>query len=49
MESFVLAETFKYFYLLFAPPQTLDPGRSCSPPRRIRSGLRLAISSTETT
>ncbi len=25
MESFVLAETFKYFYLLFAPPQTLDP------------------------
>ena len=25
MESFVLAETFKYFYLLFAPPSTLDP------------------------
>jgi len=24
MESFVLAETFKYFYLLFAPPDTLD-------------------------
>jgi mannosidase alpha-like ER degradation enhancer 2 len=24
MESFVLAETFKYFYLLFAPPGTLD-------------------------
>jgi len=24
MESFVLAETFKYFYLLFAPPETLD-------------------------
>jgi mannosidase alpha-like ER degradation enhancer 2 len=24
MESFVLAETFKYFYLLFASPQTLD-------------------------
>jgi len=24
MESFVLAETFKYFYLLFAPPRTLD-------------------------
>jgi ER degradation enhancer, mannosidase alpha-like 2 len=23
MESFVLAETFKYFYLLFAPPETL--------------------------
>ena len=25
MESFVLAETFKYFYLLFAAPETLDP------------------------
>src|SRR5438067_12624456 len=24
MESFVLAETFKYFYLLFAPPDNLD-------------------------
>src|SRR5712671_3139111 len=24
MESFVLAEIFKYFYLLFAPPDTLD-------------------------
>jgi Glycosyl hydrolase family 47 len=24
MQSFVLAETFKYFYLLFAPPATLD-------------------------
>jgi glycosyl hydrolase family 47 len=24
IESFVLAETFKYFYLLFAPPDTLD-------------------------
>ncbi len=24
MESFVLAETFKYFYLLFAPPGTLN-------------------------
>jgi mannosidase alpha-like ER degradation enhancer 2 len=24
MESFVLAETFKYFYLLFASPDTLD-------------------------
>jgi mannosidase alpha-like ER degradation enhancer 2 len=24
MESFVLAETFKYFYLLFAPPGTLE-------------------------
>ena len=27
MESFVLAETFKNFYLLFAPPQTLDPAK----------------------
>jgi len=27
MESFVLAETFKYFYLLFAPPNTLDFGK----------------------
>ena len=25
MESFVLAETFKYFYLLYADPATLDP------------------------
>jgi ER degradation enhancer, mannosidase alpha-like 2 len=24
MESFLFAETFKYFYLLFAPPQTLN-------------------------
>ncbi len=24
MESYVLAETFKYFYLLFAPPETLQ-------------------------
>jgi mannosidase alpha-like ER degradation enhancer 2 len=24
MESFALAETFKYFYLLFASPNTLD-------------------------
>lgn len=24
MHSFLFAETFKYFYLLFAPPQTLD-------------------------
>src|SRR6267142_1879946 len=24
MQSFVLAETFKYFYLLFAPPKTLN-------------------------
>src|SRR5947199_1419279 len=27
MERFVLAETFKYFYLLFAPPKTLDFGK----------------------
>ncbi|HKV97584.1 MAG TPA: glycoside hydrolase family 47 protein [Gammaproteobacteria bacterium] len=27
MESYVFAETFKYFYLLFAPPQTLDFNR----------------------
>ena len=27
MESFVLAETFKYFYLLFALPETLDPAK----------------------
>ena len=24
MQSFVFAETFKYFYLLFAPSKTLD-------------------------
>lgn len=27
MQSFLFAETFKYFYLLFAPPSTLDPDR----------------------
>lgn len=27
MESFLFAETFKYFYLLFADPATLDPQR----------------------
>ncbi len=27
MQSFLFAETFKYFYLLFAPPRTLDLGR----------------------
>jgi hypothetical protein len=27
MESFLFAETFKYFYLLFADPGTLDPDR----------------------
>lgn len=27
MESFLFAETFKYFYLLFADPSTLDPQR----------------------
>ncbi len=25
MESFFLAETLKYLYLLYAPPETLDP------------------------
>ncbi len=24
MQSFLFAETFKYYYLLFAPPKTLD-------------------------
>jgi mannosidase alpha-like ER degradation enhancer 2 len=24
MQSFLFAETFKYFYLLFSPPETLD-------------------------
>ena len=24
MQSFLFAETFKYFYLLFSPPKTLD-------------------------
>jgi mannosidase alpha-like ER degradation enhancer 2 len=24
MQSFLFAETFKYFYLLFAPPDRLD-------------------------
>jgi mannosidase alpha-like ER degradation enhancer 2 len=24
MQSFLFAETFKYFYLLFAPPESLD-------------------------
>jgi ER degradation enhancer, mannosidase alpha-like 2 len=28
MQSFLFAETFKYFYLLFAPPQTLDFNRA---------------------
>ena len=28
MQSFLLAETFKYFYLLFAPPGTLDLNRA---------------------
>src|ERR1041384_8092107 len=27
MQSFLFAETFKYFYLLFAPPKTLDFNR----------------------
>jgi len=24
MQSFLFAETFKYYYLLFAPPETLN-------------------------
>jgi mannosidase alpha-like ER degradation enhancer 2 len=28
MESFFLAETLKYLYLLFAPPETLDLSRA---------------------
>lgn len=28
MQSFLFAETFKYFYLLFAPPGTLDLGQA---------------------
>ena len=27
MQSFLFAETFKYFYLLFSPPETLDFGK----------------------
>jgi len=27
MQSFLFAETFKYFYLLVAPPRTLDFGK----------------------
>jgi ER degradation enhancer, mannosidase alpha-like 2 len=41
MESFVLAEAFKYFYLLFAAPDTLDPRKVVltteAHPLRIRS------------
>lgn len=41
MQSFLFAETFKYFYLLFAPPQTLDFDRvifntEAHPVRRMR-------------
>lgn len=44
MQSFVFAETFKYFYLLFAPPRTLDFERvifntEAHPVRRTRPGL----------
>lgn len=41
MESFVLAETFKYFYLLYAAPDTLDLSRAVltteAHPLRIRA------------
>ena len=42
MQSFLFAETFKYFYLLFAPPETLDFDRvifntEAHPVRRVRS------------
>jgi hypothetical protein len=36
MESFVLAETFKYFYLLFAPPETLQFDKVILIPKRTR-------------
>lgn len=41
MQSFLFAETFKYFYLLFAPPRTLDFDRvvfntEAHPVRRMR-------------
>ena len=52
MESFVFAETFKYFYLIFAPPSTLDfdsivfnteahPLLRSIPPRLKLSGVQL--------
>lgn len=44
MESFVLAETFKYFYLLYAAPDTLDLSRAVltteAHPLRIRAARR---------
>ena len=40
MESFLFAETFKYFYLLFAPPSALPFERSSLIPRRTPSGGR---------
>jgi mannosidase alpha-like ER degradation enhancer 2 len=44
MESFALAETFKYFYLLFAPSDTLDLDKvvfntEAHPLRRVGDGL----------
>ena len=41
MQSFLFAETFKYFYLLFAPPETLEFDRvifntEAHPVRRMR-------------
>ena len=44
MESFALAETFKYFYLLFAPAETLDLNSvvfntEAHPLRRVGDGL----------
>lgn len=44
MESFLFAETFKYFYLLYAAPDTLDPEKMVlnteAHPLRIESGSR---------
>ena len=34
MESFVMAETFKYFYLLFAPQRPWILTKSSSTPKR---------------
>lgn len=45
MQSFLFAETFKYFYLLFAPPKTLDFDKvifntEAHPMKRLRFDLR---------
>lgn len=40
MQSFVFAETFKYFYLLFASPKTLKFEKVIFNPKRIRSAGR---------